>query len=250
MSSCYNLVVTTKGKFIIGSMPIGNIKDVTVRMLETIESVDLTICENYSFFKNFLNTLGLNPSSDILEFTGEMANQPGVTDEELMIKDKIISVLESGGSVLYISDEGLPGINDPGPVFFKFIYDNGYEIDALPGPSVSTTAFLHSLAFRSVGSFSFLMLEDSLEHRLPLLSGMLSFQNIICTTHPETFDEPTVLKLIEFVGDRDVVICHSMTSYEQKITKTKLSNALSYIDYENGPATVVILADKEHLDEQ
>lgn len=240
--------MSKKGSFILGSMPIGNIEDITVRMLNTIKSANLIICENYSFFYNFLSTLDIKTNSEIIEFTGDMANQPGITDQELLIRDRSIATLDAGGTVLYISDEGLPGINDPGPSFANFICNNNYKIDVLPGPSVSTTVFLHSLAFRNVGSFSFLMLEDNLEHRLPILKDMLSFQNIVFTTHPETFNQETVLKLIEFVGDREVVVCHSLTTEEQKITKVKLSNSLKHLNYENGPATVAILADKEQPD--
>ena len=234
-----------KAKFILGSMPIGNPKDITIRVIDAIKKADLIICENLSFFKKTLQSIDIKTNTNILQFTGNMENGSEITLTELLIKDQSLKILKTGGTVLYISDEGMPGINDPGQSMAKFIFENGYKVDVLPGPSVSTTAFLHSLVFSSskVTSFSFLMIKNDMDYQLPALKNMLSFQNIVFVTNPEIFNQDMVEKLIDVVGDRDAVVCHSLTTKNQKITKVKLSKILKYLDYENGPSTVVILAD-------
>jgi 16S rRNA (cytidine1402-2'-O)-methyltransferase len=235
--------VNNSAKFVFGTMPIGDSRDISLRMLDALATADLIVCENLDFFENFCKSLDIEIRGPVLEYTGSMDNSPEDTDEHLNIQRAVLSTLEGGKFVLYISDEGAPGINDPGSRIGKVVRDNGYLIDVYPGPSVVTSAYVHSLAFGHMSSFSFGMFENNEINILKNIKNITKFQSFIFTTSPSKFDSSLVSKLLFELGDRDILICHSMTTPYQKIIKVRLSQVMEKIEYENGPSTVVILPD-------
>jgi 16S rRNA C1402 (ribose-2'-O) methylase RsmI len=94
-----------------------------------------------------------------------------------------------------------------------------------------------------MSSFSFGMFENNEINILKNIKNITKFQSFIFTTTPSKFDSSLVSKLLFELGDRDILICHSMTTPYQKIIKVRLSQAMEKIEYENGPSTVVILPD-------
>ena len=121
-----------KGLYLVPT-PIGNLKDITFRALETLRKSDFILCEDTRVSKNLLNKYKIN--------TKLVSNHKFNEKKNL---SKIIDILKKGLIVSMISDAGTPNISDPGNLLVNECLKNDIEIIPLPGPSAVTTALTAS----------------------------------------------------------------------------------------------------------
>jgi len=117
------------GKLYLCATPIGNLKDVTLRVLETLAAVDYIVAEDTRRTKKL--TAHFDIKKRVVSFHD--AN-------ELKALPKIIADLQAGRTIAQVSDAGLPGIADPGHRLVKACIDGGIPFEVLPGPSALLTA--------------------------------------------------------------------------------------------------------------
>jgi len=123
------------GCLYIVATPIGNLKDITLRALDTLREVETIACEDTRHTLKLLNTYSI--SKRLLSCR---------SGNEEKAAERIISILEEGHDVAYASDAGTPGLSDPGSRLVRMVRDAGFDVVPLPGPS----AFA---ALVSVGAF-------------------------------------------------------------------------------------------------
>ena len=115
--------------YIVGT-PIGNLKDITYRAVETLASVDMIACEDtrplVSYYKQ----------------------------KEKATSVKIAEALEEGKNVALVTDAGMPCVSDPGAVLVKECRERGIRIESVPGPSAVVTAM--SVSGITDGKFAFI----------------------------------------------------------------------------------------------
>lgn len=111
----------------MAATPIGNLKDITLRVLEVLREVELVACEDTRHSLRLLNAHGI--SKKLISCRSQ---------NESRAAEKIIAVLEKGGDAAYLSDAGTPGISDPGAVLVREVRDAGFSVVPLPGPSAFT----------------------------------------------------------------------------------------------------------------
>ncbi len=117
------------GKLYLCATPIGNLKDITLRVLETLKLVDYIAAEDTRRTKKLLTHFGIK--NRIVSFHD--AN-------EFRVLPKILADLKGGKTVAQVSDAGLPGIADPGHRLVNACLDAGLTYEVLPGPSALLTA--------------------------------------------------------------------------------------------------------------
>ena len=113
--------------------PIGNLKDLTLRALEVLETADLVACEDTRRTLGLLTHLGLRKPLLSTHEHNEARRIP-----------EILRALGEGKTVALVSDAGTPGISDPGGQVLAAALTAGYEVDVLPGPSALLPALLLS----------------------------------------------------------------------------------------------------------
>jgi 16S rRNA (cytidine1402-2'-O)-methyltransferase len=111
-------------KLFIVATPIGNLKDITLRALETLKESDVIACEDTRHSLKLLNHYDIKKP---------LVSCHGHNEEKSALK--IIGMLKEGKSVAYISDAGTPGISDPGAGLARKAKDAGFSVVPLPGPS-------------------------------------------------------------------------------------------------------------------
>ncbi len=130
-----------QGVLYLVATPIGNLRDITLRALEILKSVDLIACEDTRHSKILLDHYGIKkPLTSCFEFS-EKKRAP-----------ELISKIKNGMNVALISDAGTPGIADPGYRVVSEAIAAGVRIEALPGPS----AFLTALTLSGLPTDSFI----------------------------------------------------------------------------------------------
>ena len=121
------------GKLYIVSTPIGNIKDITFRAIEVLESVDYIVCENPNNSKKLLNHYNINKKLIQLNAIIEENNT-----------SNILNLLKNGNNIAYISDAGTPCISDPGQILVSNAIKENIEVSVIPGASAILTSLVGS----------------------------------------------------------------------------------------------------------
>ena len=120
-------------KLYIIPTPIGNLGDITIRAIKTLEIVDLILCEDTRRSKKLLNHLNIN---------GRLRSHHKFNEHNEV--EMIINKIKEGASVAIISDAGTPGISDPGFLIARTCLNNDIEIECLPGPTALIPGLLVS----------------------------------------------------------------------------------------------------------
>lgn len=195
--------------------PIGNLKDITLRSIETLKEVDVIICEDTRRTAILLNHYQIKKTMYVLNDFNETKNFP-----------EIIERLRSGQNLALVSDAGTPLISDPGYKLIRECIAQNLEIDSLPGPSSVITAL--TLSSMPPDKFTFLgYLPEKNGQRIKLLESLLEVKKSLSATYiifispyklVRTFDD-----LIKIFGDMELTLAHELTKIHQSVETKKVS---------------------------
>jgi len=117
------------GTLYIVATPIGNLQDITLRALETLQAVDVIVCEDTRVTSKLLAAHNIaKPLKSIHAHASDNAVQ------------RIIELLKEEKNAAYVSDAGTPNVNDPGGVLVEAAFEAKYPVVSIPGPSALTAA--------------------------------------------------------------------------------------------------------------
>lgn len=109
--------------------PIGNLRDITLRAIDTLKSVDIVAAEDTRNTSHLLGHYGIS--------TQQMALHE---HNERQAVEKVLSLLSKGKSVALVSDAGTPAISDPGALLVRSVRDAGFRVEPIPGPNAAIAA--------------------------------------------------------------------------------------------------------------
>jgi 16S rRNA (cytidine1402-2'-O)-methyltransferase len=121
------------------STPIGNLKDITLRAIETLKKSSYILCEDTRVSKNLL---------DRYEIKSRMISNHKFNESKNL--NKIISLLKSGEIISLISDAGTPSISDPGSILVNECIRNDIKVTPIPGPFSCCNSSINKWFFRKV----------------------------------------------------------------------------------------------------
>ncbi|HOJ08743.1 MAG: 16S rRNA (cytidine(1402)-2'-O)-methyltransferase [Ignavibacteriota bacterium] len=185
-------------KLYIVSTPIGNLKDITLRALETLKEVDFILCEDSRVSVNLLNHYGI--SKDLISLNA--------VNESHKIQS-IITKLKSNKTGALISDAGTPLISDPGARLVSACLENEIEIIPIPGAS----AILSALCMSGLPTDSFVFdgfLPQKKGRQTKLKQLALEERTIILYESMYRI-EKLLNELNEFMPERYIVVCREIT---------------------------------------
>jgi 16S rRNA C1402 (ribose-2'-O) methylase RsmI len=119
---------------IIGGVDIGNRMDVSPRVINAISHFRVIVVENIESFNRLCNNLGVAPQAKLIEYYAPMDSA-----EEQKAIDLVMNHLADGENVLLLSDDGMPGIADPGGLLIDYAHRAGHRVSVFPGPSIVST---------------------------------------------------------------------------------------------------------------
>lgn len=225
------------GTLYLCATPIGNLKDITDRVRETLKSVDLIAAEDTR------NSMKLMTHFDI--------HAPLTSYHEFNKFDKaedLVNTLLSGKNVALITDAGTPAISDPGEVLVQKCVEAGIPVTSLPGPSAVITAL--TLSGLSTGRFSFEgFLPREKKERREILSELKDERRTIILYEAPHHLGATLKDLLETLGDRNTALCRELTKKHEEIVRISLSEAVSYYEVNEPRGEFVLVIEGKSRDD-
>jgi 16S rRNA (cytidine1402-2'-O)-methyltransferase len=187
--------------------PIGNLKDITLRAVETLKSVDLIACEDTRRTKILLDHYGISAST-----TSFFQHNRFVKGEYLL------GLLTAGKSVALVSDAGTPGILDPGYNLINAAVAAGVSVCCIPGPTALVAALVSS--GKPAHEFYFAgFLPPKLIARRNKIAALLKFEcTIICYESCHRIVS-ALADIRDIDPDRLVVVCRELTKKFEEIMR-------------------------------
>jgi len=202
------------GKLYICATPIGNLEDITLRVLKTLEEVDLIAAEDTRHSIKLLNHFDIKT--------------PMTSYHEYNKYDKAVSLVEKmirGVNVAIITDAGTPGISDPGEELIKQCIEAGIEVTSLPGPAACITALTISGKPTRRFCFEAFLPHDKKERALILEELKNESRTIIIYEAPHRLVK-TIEQLLDALGDRKISLCRELTKTHEEVIRTTLSGVI------------------------
>ena len=235
-------MLTNNGKLYLVATPIGNLSDITYRAVEVLKTVDLIAAEDTRNTKKLLNHYDIDKK--LISY-----HEHNKYDKA---KD-IISKLKSGLNIALVTDAGTPLISDPGYELVSMLYDEGLEVESLPGACALVNALvLSGLDTREFVFVGFLS-TDNKERRDKLLEFQNETKTMIFYISPHKF-----LKYIEemseiFGIDRVVSVCREMTKIHEEVFVDNFKNVINHFSSKEVKGEFVIVVkgkDEKELREE
>ncbi len=229
------------GRLFLCPTPIGNLKDITMRTLETLKSVDLIAAEDTRNTLKLLNHFEISvPMTSYYEHN--KAQKGGV----------LIEKLKAGADVALVSDAGMPAISDPGEDLVKLCIEEGIEVVPLPGASALTCALIASGLPTGRFSFEGFLTTAKTARKEHLEEIKNDTRTLIFYEAPHKL-ERTLKDMLEVLGDREIVLARELTKKFEEFFRTTISEALERYA-ENPPKGEFVLIvkgrDKKEIEEE
>lgn len=207
--------IREKGKLYLCATPIGNLEDITLRVLNTLKEVDLIAAEDTRHSIKLLNHFQIKtPMTSYHEFNK--------TEKARVLVEKLIS----GINIALITDAGTPGISDPGEELVKQCYQAGIEVTSLPGPAACITALtLSGMGTRRFCFEAFLPAEK--KERQRILEELKNETRTIIIYEAPHHLVKTLKELNEALGERKLTVCRELTKRYEEVFSASFSGALA-----------------------
>lgn len=226
-----------QGKLYLCATPIGNLEDITFRVLKTLKEADLIAAEDTRHSIKLLNHFEIKtPMTSYHEFN------------KIEKAGYLVKKMQEGTNVALITDAGTPGISDPGEELVRQCCEVGIEVTSLPGPAACITALTMSgMATRRFAFEAFLPSDKKERARiLEELSG--ETRTMILYEAPHHLKR-TLSELMEALGDRRVSLCREMTKKYETVMRTTFSDALAFYGTEEPRGEYVIVIEGKDVKE-
>ena len=220
-----------KGVLYVVGTPIGNLKDITLRAIETLESVDIILAEDTRQTLKLLNHLNIS--------------KPMISYHRHNEKEKVesvVSLLDDGKNVALVSDAGMPIISDPGQGLIHFLVENNYNIVVIPGVTALITAIVRSGMDSTRFTFEG-FLSVSKKQRIKRLEELKNeVRTMIFYEAPHKILY-TLKDMYDVFGQRNICICRELTKIHEEYRNTTFTQAIEQIEKDGIKGEIVLIVE-------
>lgn len=217
------------GRLYLCATPIGNLEDMTYRVVRVLQEVDLIAAEDTRNSIKLLNHFEIKtPMTSYHEYNKIEKGQ------------KLVEKMQAGMNLALITDAGTPGISDPGEELVKMCYEAGIEVTSLPGAAACITALtLSGLSTRRFAFEAFLP-TDKKEKQEVLQELVNETRTIIMYEAPHRLLK-TLRELFEVLGNRKITVCRELTKKHETAFQTTFSEAIAHYEAQEPKGECVLV---------
>ena len=217
-----------RGKLYVVGTPIGNLGDITLRAIETLEKVDIILAEDTRQTLKLLNHLEIQKSMISYHRHNEI-------DKINMV----VGLLDEGKNIALVSDAGMPIISDPGQGLVHYLVENNYDIEVVPGVTALITGIVRSGMDSTRFTFEG-FLSVSKRQRIKRLEELKNeIRTMIFYEAPHKILY-TLKDMYEVFGERNICICRELTKIHEEYRNTTFKEAIEEIE-KNGIKGEIVL---------
>ncbi|MDF2504247.1 MULTISPECIES: 16S rRNA (cytidine(1402)-2'-O)-methyltransferase [Clostridium] len=204
------------GKLYLVGTPIGNLRDITLRALETLKECDIVAAEDTRQSLKLLNHFNIKKT--MISYHKFNENDKS---------NQIIDLLLSGKNIALVTDAGMPGISDPGSVIVNRCIENNIDFEVIPGATALITALVYSGI--DTGKFTFRgFLPRENKNRCEVLEEIKEYRDTIIIYEAPHRLRNTLDALLDVLGDRCISICRELTKLHENIFRDTIKGAVEY----------------------
>lgn len=218
-----------QGKLYLCATPIGNLEDITYRVLRTLKEVDLIAAEDTRNSIKLLNHFDIHtPMTSYHEYN------------KIEKAETLIRKMQEGTNIALITDAGTPGISDPGEELVRMCYKAGIEVTSLPGPAACITALtLSGLPTRRFAFEAFLP-ADKRERQAVLSELVNETRTMILYEAPHRLVK-TLQELLETLGNRPMTLCRELTKKHETAFVSTIEDILKFYETQEPKGECVLV---------
>lgn len=208
-----------KGMLYLCATPIGNLEDITLRVLRILREADYIVAEDTRHTLKLLNHFEI--SKPLISY-----HQHSGRDKA----EEVLSLVESGNKVALVSDAGMPGISDPGEELVRMGRERNIPMTILPGPTAGLSALVLSGFPGRRFVFEGFIPRDKRE-RADILKKLGEEERTIILYEAPHHLSATLKDLIEYLGNRRIAIVRELTKIHEQVLIFDLEDAIEYFSH-------------------
>lgn len=223
------------GMLYLCATPIGNLEDMTFRVINTLKSVDLIAAEDTRNSIKLLNHFEIKvPMTSYHEYN------------KIEKAKVLVQKMLEGTNIALITDAGTPGISDPGEELVRQAYEAGIKVTSLPGAVACVTALtLSGLSTRRFCFEAFLP-TDKKERAMVLQEMERETRTIVMYEAPHRLKK-TLAELKDVLGDRRITLCKELTKKHETVFATTIAEAIVFYETQDPRGEyVLVIEGKSH----
>lgn len=206
-------MVRLEGKLFLVGTPIGNLRDMSIRAIETIKDCDFIAAEDTRVTLKLLNYFDIKKPM-VSYFEHNKVKRTG----------EICSRIKGGETCVLVSDAGMPAISDPGEDLVRACTDLGVDVKVIPGPSAFVSALV--VSGLPTGRFTFEgFLSMNKKRRLKHLESIKDEKRTMVFYEAPHKLSQTLLDLYSVLGNRSISIVRELTKIHEEVITTDLFTA-------------------------
>ena len=220
------------GTLYLCATPIGNLEDITYRVLRTLKEVDLIAAEDTRNSIRLLNHFEIKtPMTSYHEYN------------KIDKAYQLVAKMREGKNIALITDAGTPGISDPGEDIVRICYEEGIPVTSLPGAAACITALTMSGLPTRRFAFEAFLPKDKKEHQAVLEELKTETRTIIIYEAPHHLVR-TLQELSDALGgDRRLTICRELTKRHEKAMLTTFKEAVDFYEEQEPRGEYVLVVE-------
>lgn len=223
------------GMLYLCATPIGNLGDMTPRVVETLREVDLIAAEDTRNSIKLLNHFEIKTSMTSYHEYNKVEKA-----------DYLVAQMQQGKNVALVTDAGTPGISDPGEVLVAKCHEAGIAVTSLPGAAACITALtLSGLSTRRFCFEAFLPADK--KEKAAILEELKEESRTIILYEAPHHLVRTLGELAEALGNRRLTLCRELTKKFETVLPTTIEGALSLYEKEEPRGEYVLVIEGKSL---
>jgi 16S rRNA (cytidine1402-2'-O)-methyltransferase len=217
--------------------PIGNMEDITLRVIRILGEVDLIAAEDTRQSVKLLNHFDIKtPLTSYYEHNKDTKGP------------QLIRQLKEGKNIALVTDAGMPGISDPGEDLIRLCYENDVEVTVVPGATAAVTA----LVLSGLNSRSYIFEGFLPKNKKQKAEVLARLKNEVRTTI--FYEAPhhlvdTLEDIYSAIGERNTAVIRELTKRHETVNRASLSNQVEYFKANEPKGEFVIVIEGRNADE-
>lgn len=221
-----------RGTFFICATPIGNLEDVTLRLLDTLKLVDIILAEDTRTIRTLLSRHNISKTSSSIISYQDYSSEKKV--------ENIHNILMEGKNIALVSESGIPAIQDPGYKIINYFIDKNIPLAVIPGPNAALSGLV--LSGLPTDSFIFVgFLPKTETKRKEKIRELAYFPYTLVFYESPIRLENLLGELIDIIGDRKACVAREITKIYEETIRGRLSEILAVVSSRKIKGEIVLV---------